>query len=369
MKKPFDLQKFAEAEGEPPVATGEIPSTSPEAAAADSQPQQTAEAAPQEESHSLFSEDFDAKSAFFRAGSVAQEEGAPEPNPDTPRSQPTSSDTASATATPTSGGQAGEAGTPFRVLKAGGVEIPVHSAEEYDRMALSGLQAEALRQRLAPLAPVIGAIEQDPDMARAVAEFITARRKQVADPQSPPSTPATPPKQAEDETFEAYETRLNAWKEERQKTLVDQRVKELLIEQDRNTREAHAREIQSRVAIKVRADPHMEDVLGAIRSPAFPASLRETMANDPQAFVTVYDTISRIQGREPFFAKQPPQAQAQPVLQAQPESRVQLKGKGAPFTEGGGVASSQPGTQLPDFRVMAEAEFEKFLAKSKSQGF
>ncbi|NCA74654.1 MAG: hypothetical protein EOM93_07445, partial [Gammaproteobacteria bacterium] len=57
---------------------------------------------------------------------------------------------------------------PFRVLKAGGREIPVASEEELERLAAEGTQMQSVRDALNPYLPFLQAMRADPQFAQSV---------------------------------------------------------------------------------------------------------------------------------------------------------------------------------------------------------
>ena len=95
---------------------------------------------------------------------------------------------------------------PFRVLKYGGREIPISSQEEYDRIAMAGIEAEHLKAQVTPYAPYIVALQQDPEFERHIASLIEARRRGEVPTEQPKAEELDQePEQGDDETFDEYE--------------------------------------------------------------------------------------------------------------------------------------------------------------------
>ena len=268
---------------------------------------------------------------------------------------------------------------PFKVLKIGGREVPIPTESDYERMAAAGVQSEVMRRQLAPFIPIIGAMERDPELARKVGEIISAQQRGDVPTQEPKAEEEPPePVQNDDESFDAFEKRKADWLEDRQKRLVDRRIRETFETQERTTRQARLGEFQRSVVEHVQQDPHKDEVLEVLMGPSIPQSLRAAIDNDPSAFMVVYDTVSRLQGREGYFgapafggvnsATMQQQGKTPPATPG--SGRTTLKGKKpVPFSERPGATSGSGGGGLPDFKGMSDAEFGAFAERQKLKGF
>lgn len=268
---------------------------------------------------------------------------------------------------------------PFKKLKIGGQEIPIPTESDYERMAAAGVQSEVMRRRLAPFIPIIGAMERDPELARKVGEIIAAQQRGDVPTQEPKAEEELPePTQGDDESFDAFEKRKADWLEDRQKRLVDRRIRETLETQERATRQARLGEFQRSVVEHVQQDPHKDEVLEVLMGPSIPQSLLAAIDNDPSAFMVVYDTVSRLQGREGYFgapafggvnsATMQQQGKTPPTTPGNGRTTLKEK-KPVPFSERPGATSGSGGGGLPDFKGMSDAEFGAFAERQKLKGF
>jgi hypothetical protein len=269
--------------------------------------------------------------------------------------------------------------TPFKVLKIGGRDVPIPTESDYERMAAAGLQSEVMRRRLAPFVPIIGAMERDPELARKVGEIIAAQQRGDVPTQEPKAEEEPPePVQKDDESFDAFEKRKADWREDRQKRLVDRRIRETLETQERATRQARLGEFQRSVVEHVQQDPHKGEVLDVLLSPSIPQSLRTTIDADPAAFMVVYDTVSRLQGREGYFgapvfggggnSATMQQGKTPPATPGSGRTMLKEK-KTVPFSERPGATNGGGGSGLPDFKGMSDEDFDKYVEQQKNKGF
>jgi len=271
---------------------------------------------------------------------------------------------------------------PFRVLKYGGREIPVASQEEYDRFATAGLEAEALRQQIAPYVPYLIEVERDPELAQQVVSMIEARRRGAV-PTTQPVAEEPEPEQGDDETFDDYEKRLKAWNAQRQAKLVEENVRRVLEQREADARNQRMTAMKQEVARLAMADPGLSEVLPILANS--PKPLQEAMNSDPATFMVEYDKACRLLGREGYFGapimpnlpssvpgnqNTAPQPQkGGDTVNSAPGGRTVLKGRSVPFAEKGGVGSSgRSGSGLPDFKKLSEDDFEKVLNKVRSGG-
>ena len=267
---------------------------------------------------------------------------------------------------------------PFRVLKGPAGEIPIATQEEYDRMAAAGLESAELQRRLTPYAPFIGEIESDPELARSVIELINARKRGGAPVEEPKPEDDAPPEQGDDESYDAYEGRMEAWRKEQQQKLVDRRIQETLSLQEKQKQAAIQMEMQQKVVEYTKADPRYREILDVVTSPAFPKPLRQAMDQDPRTFMMVYDTLCNFQGRPGHFGAPVGGFGAggaagggAPVSNGGAQGRTVIKErKTVPFAERGTATPEQRGgSGLPDYKTMTEAEFEAALERNRTRGF
>lgn len=272
-----------------------------------------------------------------------------------------------------------QAQAPFKTLKIDGREVPIPTESDYERMAAAGVQSEVMRRRLAPFVPIIGAMERDPELARKVGEIIAAQQRGDVPTQEPKAEEEPPePVQGDDESFDAFEKRKADWQEDRQRRLVDRRIRETLETQERTTRQARLGEFQRSVVEHVQQDPHKGEVLDVLLSPSIPQAMRAAIDNDPATFMIVYDTVSRLQGREGYFgapafggvnsATMQQQGKTPPTTPGNGRTTLKEK-KPAPFSERPGATSGSGGGGLPDFKGMSDAEFGAFAERQKLKGF
>mgnify|MGYP000944195060 CR=1 FL=1 len=267
---------------------------------------------------------------------------------------------------------------PFKVLKIGGRDVPIPTESDYERMAAAGLQSEVMRRRLAPFVPIIGAMERDPELARKVGEIIAAQQRGDVPTQEPKAEEEPPePVQKDDESFDAFEKRKADWREDRQRRLVDRRIRETLETQERATRQARLVEFQQNVVSHVQQDPHKDEVLEVLMGPMIPQSLRTAIDTDPAAFMVVYDTVSRLQGREGYFGAPAiggvnvattQQGKTTPATSGSGRTTLKEK-KTVPFSERPGATNGGGGSGLPDFKGMSDVEFDKYVEQQKNKGF
>ena len=272
-----------------------------------------------------------------------------------------------------------QAKAPFKTLKIDGREVPIPTESDYERMAAAGVQSEVMRRQLAPFIPIIGAMERDPELARKVGEIISAQQRGDVPTQEPKAEEEPPePVQNDDESFDAFEKRKADWLEDRQKRLVDRRIRETLETQERTTRQARLGEFQRSVVEHVQQDPHKGEVLDVLLSPSIPQAMRAAIDNDPATFMIVYDTVSRLQGREGYFgapafggvnsATMQQQGKTPPATPGSGRTTLKEK-KPVPFSERPGATSGSGGGGLPDFKGMSDAEFGAFAERQKLKGF
>lgn len=331
----------------------------------------------------LFSE-FDRKSPLIHGGMVDEDED-PVPMNFDDDSSPFDKDKPEPDEPETSNAPAPSpppAPAPFRVLKYGGREIPVASQEEYDRFATAGLEAAALRQQIAPYVPYLIEVERDPELAQQVVSMIEARRRGAV-PTTQPVAEEPEPEQGDDETFDDYEKRLKAWNAQRQAKLVEENVRRVLEQREADARNQRMTAMKQEVARLAMADPRLNEVLPILAN--YPKPLQEAMNSDPATFMVEYDKACRLLGREGYFGapimpnlpssvpgNQNPAPQPQKggdTVNSAPGGRTVLKGRSVPFAEKGGVGTtSRSGSGLPDFKNMSDKDFEKVLAKVRSNG-
>lgn len=262
---------------------------------------------------------------------------------------------------------------PFRVINYGGKQIPVSSQEEYDRIAMAGIEAEHLKAQVTPYAPYIVALQQDPEFERHIASLIEARRRGEVPTEQPTAYEEDrEPEQGDDETFDAYEKRVKEWNDQRQAKFVERNVRQVLERQAQNIQRQRLQATQQRLVEYTRNDPRMNEVLPALVNT--PKALQDAMNQDPATFMVVYDTICRLQGREGYFGAPmlPGITTAQrggDAVKQTPDGRTVLKERSVPFAEKGGVGgTARRASGLPDVKNMSESEFDKLLAKARSNG-
>lgn len=267
---------------------------------------------------------------------------------------------------------------PFRVLKGPAGEIPIATQEEYDRMAAAGIESAELQRRLNPYAPFIGELESDPELAQSVINLIAARKRGGAPITEPEPENDTPPEQGDDESYDAYEGRMETWRKDQQQKLVDRRIMETLSLQEQQKQRAVHMEMQQKVVDFTRTDPGYQQILDVVTSPAFPEPLRQAMDQDPRTFMMVYDTLCNFQGRAGHFGAPvggfggQNKAGGAPMSSgdAQPGRTVIKERKAVPFTERGtATPEKRGGSGLPDYKTMTEAEFDAALERNRSKGF
>lgn len=233
---------------------------------------------------------------------------------------------------------------------------------------------EALR-RLSPYAPFIGEIENDPDLARSVQDLIIARRRGGVPVEEPKAEDNKPPEQGDDESYDAYEERMEVWRKEQQQKLVDRRIHETLSLKEQERITAIHREAQQKVVEYTRADPRYQEVIDVVTAPAFPEPLRLAMDQDPRTFMMVYDTICNFQGRPGHFGAPVGNftGGGAPVSNGatQQGGRTVVKErKPVPYAErGSATPEKRGGSGLPDFKSMSEAEFDAALERTRRKGF
>lgn len=276
---------------------------------------------------------------------------------------------------------------PFRVLKAGGREIPVASEEELERLAAEGTQMQSVRDALNPYLPFLQAMRADPQFAQSVSDMMTRRTAGVPAKEPTPEQPEPDdpePSQGESESYDAYEKRLAAWRERRHEKDIEKKVQSAFQQKEQQEHALRMRETQTKLVEFVNQDPHKEQVLGAVFAPAFPAGLRQAMNQDPAAFMVIYDALCMLQGRPGHFGAplpgavapqgaMPPQASVQGVQKgtgSEAMGRTTLKGRApAPFVERGGVGAGRTGAIHKDYKNMPDEEFDKVMTQVKTGGF
>jgi len=323
----------------------------------------------------LFSE-FDRKSPLMHGGMVDEDED-PVPMNFDDDSSPFDKDKPEPDEPETSNAPAPSpppAPAPFRVLKYGGREVPISSQEEYDRIAMAGMEAEHLKAQVAPYAPYIVALQQDPEFERHIASLIEARRRGEVPTEQPKAEELDQePEQGDDETFDEYEKRLGKWREDRQAKLIEQNVNRVLQQKEQAVSMARMRELQAQLVNHVKEDPYAYQVMSVVYSKEFPKSIRDAMDRDPETFMKMYDSIARSQGREGHFGAPSISwggnvQKGGDTVAGNSDGRTVLK-RQVPFAEKGGVGTtSRSGSGLPDFKNMSDKDFEKVLAKVRSNG-
>ena len=367
------MQFFAEeGENEAPAAQGKKTSSNPEQGLDDVR----------------FS-DFDTKSPLMNGGSfdADEETAAPLGRDDLEKDESPAAETDKEQTPKDAAPEEGpERKQPFRVLKSGGREIPVASEEELERLAVDGAQMQSVRDALNPYLPFLQAMRADPQFAQSVSDMMARRTAGIPVkepmPEEGKGTRDDPePSQEENESYDAFEKRLAAWRERRREREIEKKIQTAFQQKEQREHTLRMRETQSKLVEYVNQDPRKEEILGAVFAPAFPAGLRQAMNQDPAAFMVIYDALCMLQGRPGHFGAPLPGAvaprgtttQTQQVRQeavGESAGRTTLKGRApAPFTERGGVGAGVKTTALPDYKNMPEDEFDKFVSQTKAGGF
>jgi|GEM_PF-2232505 len=253
-------------------------------------------------------------------------------------------------------------------------------------------------------APLIGALENDPDFRQALVDAMIARRNgtQVSAAQPLPEQQQKQqpdedkePVQGDDELLEEFEKRHGIWEtrqqEKRTRAVVE---KALMEERVARTREALFKRA-SDVNELLQKDTEAPVVNQFFRGNPAPPRLMQLMNEDPDTFMYVYDGMRQIIGKGNYFAEvfmarksgaqqvphpttQPiqehqsaAQPQANPLIKPnqQPSARTVVKGPAAPYTEGaGGNSKGGGGTEGPDFVNMSDKDFALYTERIKMQG-
>ena len=237
-----------------------------------------------------------------------------------------------------------------------------------EELAKRGIEYSTVQSKLLPYANVIAAIEADPKLGEAIANTIRNYRSGVplAQPQPEAQTqdPDKEPEIGENEDYDAYEKRLAAWRDARNQKLIDEKVAAHIRGLQERNRQAQIAEANQQIINYVQADPEREKVLNVIGSNSFPPGLRQQMEFDGPLFMSVYDSIRRDLGLQPYFGAPALWGKAQTPQAAKPRNA----GTPAPFAESGktnnggnrgGVATDS----LPDFKSMSDDEFRAFKAR------
>lgn len=284
---------------------------------------------------------FDEKSPLLFGGAKNEQETQPQDvqQPQQPKAQQTT--------------EQPETAQPYRTLKYHGQEIPVATEDDLIRLASQGLDYTRKTQQIAPYRGLVERLAADPSlMARVMTLVQTGSLPQPPQPQTQaPSTQQTQEKEPEmrdDETWDEYTQRRDAWKKQQsnsQEQQLQQQNEDAAFQQKVNdVLEARRRQEGSmRIAQLTMQDPQYPEVLAAIGD--IPPAMQQAMNNDPITYQMVYDQIRQNITGTPYFRLLHSQQQAQPQAQttnqttqqqsAQPQS-VQLKtnSKPAPYIEG-----------------------------------
>ncbi|MDO5116370.1 MAG: hypothetical protein Q4D58_09770 [Synergistaceae bacterium] len=238
-------------------------------------------------------------------------------------------------------------------------------------------------------APIIGALENDPQFRAAMADAIAARRSGNIPAAAPQPERQSPPEEdkepvcGDDELLEDFEKRHAEWEKRQQDKKVREEVNRAFSErQAAFLREQAARRAQE-VNSLLRADAEAPAVGEFFKSNPAPPRLAQLMNEDPDVFMYVYDGMRQIIGKGNYFADvlasrrggvsaaqgRAASAPAAAVAgrRAAPDARTQVKSPPAPFTETGGVKRGG-GDAGPDFLNMTDKEFALYMERIKMQG-
>ncbi|MDO4561405.1 MAG: hypothetical protein Q4C86_10700 [bacterium] len=246
-------------------------------------------------------------------------------------------------------------------------------------------------------APLIGALENDPQFRAAMADAIAARRSGYVPAAAPQAEQQRPPEEdkepvcGEDELLEDFEKRHKAWEQRQQDLKVRDQVNRALFEQQVAFQREQLIRRADDVNTLLRQDAEAPAVGDFFKKNPAPARLARLMDEDPDVFMYVYDGMRQIIGKGNYFAEvfakrrggrpaaQPvpvtvtPQATlpgggaaALPVPAAPPSGRTHVKGPQAPFTESGG--NKGKGGNGPNFMDMSDKEFALYMERVKMQG-
>ena len=283
---------------------------------------------------------------------------------------------------------------PYRVLKYHGQEVPVQSEEELIKLAHQGLDYTRKTQQIAPYRGLIEKLNKNPALMAQVVGLVNGNgiQPQYQQPQPPlqrntrpaPAQPtsAAEPTPGENETWDEYMARREAWQAGQsgapnaaQQQMPQQSQPQDFMGQFNAAMEARERQVAAvRTVQLTMQDPKHLEVLNVIASEV-PPSLQAAMDQDPVSYQMVYDQVRRNITGEPYFAGLGRARGAQPQQQAitQPAQPTVLKSgsKPAPIVESG-RGQTRPGSQparstngLPnDIWNMDDAAFARLMESS-----
>lgn len=308
-------------------------------------------------------EDFDTKSPLLSGGCYTEPEpeGAQVPEYE-PRPEMAGSPNPDGTPNPADFNKAtsGEEQVAYKKINVGGVDYAFKDEGEVEQLAAKGIEYAQAQTRLAPYIAAIDDIERDPQLGNLIVEVIRRYKNNIPLVQPQAETqqedPNKEPEQGDDEDYDDYEKRLEAWKQAQQKAMVEKTINERMAAIQQQNQMATIQQANQKIINYVNADPDRAVILQEIGSPSFDPNMRQRMEWDGPYFMRVYDTIRASKGLRPYFGA-PTLFGVQPV---QPQSTTKT-----PFTEKGGAANRSPRggvsvDKLPDFKTMSDEQFRQF---------